>query len=79
MPILNCMVRKNENEPLFFIVTDNKVNQKRKRVMGDRPSPVFFSLHNIANSPDRLVDAHFVFDQCKAHVVIAVLSETESG
>ena len=75
MPILNL----GENEPLFFIVTDKKVNQKRKRVMGDRPSPVSFSLHNIPNPPDRLIDAHFVFDQRKAHVVITVLAETETG
>jgi hypothetical protein len=75
MPILNL----GENEPLFFIVIDKKVNQKRKRVMDNRPSPVSFSLHNIPNSPDRLIDAHFVFDQCDAHVVIAVLSESEPG
>jgi hypothetical protein len=75
VPILNL----NKNEPLTFIVTGKKVNQKRKRVTGCRPSPVSLSLHNIANSPDRLIDAHFVFDQRKAHVVIAVLAEAEPG
>ena len=36
-------------------------------------------LHDLADAPDGLVDAHLVFDQGKTHVLIAVFAEPEPG
>ena len=36
-------------------------------------------LHNVADTPDSLIDSHFILDECEEDIFITVFTKPETG